>query len=174
MKLTLVMALTADGKIGRNADHFPDWTEKADKKLFMTLSKQAGVIIMGAKTFDTLGRPLPGRKHIVMTRSPDRVSPWENLRYTNAAPAHVLGALAAEGHDRAVLAGGGRINYLFAKDGLIDEIVITYAPRLFGAGLDLFSGPVEMSLALTDHQRIGENTLMATYQVLAAPAPQAE
>lgn len=62
MKVTLLMAMTLDGKIGKSHDHFPDWTGKADKTLFVRLTKKAGVIIMGSKTFDTIGRPLPNRK----------------------------------------------------------------------------------------------------------------
>lgn len=72
MKVILVAALTVDGKIGLTSDHFPDWTEPADKKLFMSVSKKAGVIIMGSKTFDTFGTPLPGRKHVVLTRNAGR------------------------------------------------------------------------------------------------------
>ena len=34
MKITMLMAVTADGKIARNSSHFPDWTSKEDKKVF--------------------------------------------------------------------------------------------------------------------------------------------
>lgn len=38
MKVTLVMAITQDGKIGRSPNHFPDWTGKEGKKLFAEIS----------------------------------------------------------------------------------------------------------------------------------------
>ncbi|MDM8539056.1 dihydrofolate reductase, partial [Desulfobacterales bacterium HSG17] len=62
------MAQTLDGKIAKDADHFPDWTGPEDKKLFVKLTKQAGCLIMGSKTYDTIGRPLPGRKNVIMTK----------------------------------------------------------------------------------------------------------
>lgn len=166
MKLKLIMALTVDGKIGRDSDHFPDWTEPADKKLFMSVSKDAGVIIMGSKTFDTLKRPLPGRKHIVLTQNKENRSAGENVVFTNKKPADIVSDLAAEGYHAAVLAGGSRINYLFAKENLIDEILVTYSPKLFGTGLSLFSGSVFMDLELLEHRRIGENTLQVKYRVI--------
>ncbi len=161
-----MMALTADGKIGRTSTHFPDWTEPADKKLFVSISRDAGVIIMGSKTFDTLGKPLPGRKHVIMTRNKNRHSSDENLVFTGKKPADILNDLDTEGYNTAILAGGSEINYLFAKENLIDEIILTYSPKLFGAGLSLFSSSVFMDLELLEHRRIGENTLQVKYRVI--------
>ena len=78
MKVIVLMALTLDGRIGKSRDHFPDWTGKADKRLFVTLTKRAGALIMGSRTFDTIGTPLPGRKNIVMTRNRDRKSLFQS------------------------------------------------------------------------------------------------
>jgi dihydrofolate reductase len=39
MKVTLVMALTVDGKIGKSPEHFPDWTGKEDKRIFREQKK---------------------------------------------------------------------------------------------------------------------------------------
>lgn len=166
MKLILIMALTADGKIGRNSDHFPEWTEPADKKLFMSISRNAGVLVMGSKTFDTLEKPLPGRKHIVMTRNKARRSSGEHLVFTGKSPREVLSGLEAEGYETAILAGGARINSLFARENLIDEILLTYSPKIFGDGLSIFSEPLPMDLELLEYRRIGDNTLMAKYRVI--------
>jgi len=171
MKTILIMALTADGKIGRAPDHFPDWTEPEDKKLFMSLSRDAGVLIMGSKTFDTLESPLPGRKHVVVTRDKTRLSSSENLVFTGKAPGEILNQLEADGYETAVLAGGAQINLLFAKENLIDEILLTYSPKIFGTGLSIFPGPVEMELELLEYRRIGKNTLMARYRVIKNQRP---
>ena len=61
MKIILMMAMTADGKIAKNSDHFPDWTSKEDKKMFMRVTKEVGVVIMGDKTFFTFPKALPER-----------------------------------------------------------------------------------------------------------------
>ena len=166
MKLILIMALTADGKIGRTSAHFPDWTEPADKQLFMSISREAGVIIMGSKTFDTLGKPLPGRKHVIITRNKTRHSSGEDLVFTHKKPVEIIKDLSAEGYKTAILAGGARINTLFARENLIDEIFLTYSPKIFGTGLSLFSESVPMDLELVEHRRIGENTLLAQYRVV--------
>jgi dihydrofolate reductase len=166
MKVILVIALTVDGKIGLNSDHFPDWTEPADKKLFMSVSKKAGVIIMGSKTFDTFGAPLPGRKHVVLTRNTHRQFEGDQVVFTPKKPADILVDLEREGYSEVVLGGGSNINYLFAREGLIDEILVTYSPKIFGAGLSLFSGEIEMDLALLETGTLGEHTVFARYRVI--------
>ncbi|MBW2370866.1 MAG: dihydrofolate reductase [Deltaproteobacteria bacterium] len=159
MKLVAIAALTADGKIGIDSTHFPDWTEPADKKMFMTQSLKAGVLIMGSKTFDSIGKPLPGRKHIVLTRNTNRRSQWDHVIFTQDPPTKILRDLEKEGYSTVVLAGGARVYYLFAKEGLIDELIITYSPKVFGVGLSLFSDPIEMDLRLEECRQIGQQTI---------------
>ncbi|MCG6895391.1 MAG: dihydrofolate reductase family protein [Desulfobacteraceae bacterium] len=166
MITTLMMAVTVDGKIGRGSDHFPDWTGSADKKLFARLSRQAGVVIMGSKTFDTFGFPLPGRKNVILTRNRSRRSRWDNLVYTDRSPAALLQDLEAEGYTRALLAGGATVNTLFAREGLIDEIVVTVCPLLFGTGVSLFAESLDVSLELTEVDRIDEKRVVLFYRVL--------
>ncbi len=79
MDVILLMAMTLDGKISRDTQQLVDWTGKADKQYFVRVTRQAGVVIMGSKTFDTIGKPLPGRMNIVMSRNPHRKSQEENL-----------------------------------------------------------------------------------------------
>jgi len=165
MKVTLMMALTVDGKIGKDASHFPDWTEQADKTLFVKITKEAGAIIMGSKTFDTLKKPLPGRKHIVLTRNKNRRSDWKEVVFTQEPPRDILLSLESEGYTAAVIAGGAQINQLFAEEHLIDEIIVTYSPKIFGAGLSLFSNAIDMELTLIESHPIGQNTLFARYGV---------
>jgi dihydrofolate reductase len=170
MKVTLLMALTVDGKIAKHANHFPDWTEKADKKMFKDITLNAGVIIMGSKTYDTIGKPLPGRKNIVITRNPHRKSKTDNLVFTNDPPQKILADLEATGAHHAVLIGGATINSLFAKEGLIDELILTYCPIIFGVGISLFSSNVSLDLKLTAVSKIGENSVAAKYVVIPSNA----
>jgi dihydrofolate reductase len=68
MKIGLVAALSRNQVIGR--DNALPWHLPADLKRFkaITLGKP---IIMGRKTYDSIGRPLPGRQNIVISRNPD-------------------------------------------------------------------------------------------------------
>jgi len=166
MKVTLLMALTLDGKIGKSPDHFPDWTEKEDKRLFVKISKKAGAVIMGSKTFDTFGKPLPDRKNIIFTRDKRRKSDWENLVFTDKKPREILEDLEREGFSNVILAGGALINSLFAEENLIDEIIVTISPMIFGYGISLFTEEISMNLELENCKRMGRNLIYLKYHVL--------
>jgi len=66
--VTIVVARAANGVIGRDGKlpwHLPD-----DLRRFKALTMGTSMV-MGRKTFDSLGRLLPGRQHIVLTRDPE-------------------------------------------------------------------------------------------------------
>lgn len=166
MFVRLMVAITADGKIARNSDHYPDWTGKADKKLYVEITKKAGVMIMGSKTFDIIGRVLPGRKTVVMTQNPERRSDREDLVFTGDPVDKVLADLAGEGYTEAVVVGGAQINQLFAVKGLIDELTLTISPFAFGTGINIFSGTVDLKLSLKKFWQLDDNTLCVQYDVI--------
>lgn len=166
LKVTMLMAVTADGMIGKNAQDFPDWTGREDKRMFREITLKAGVLIIGSRTFDTIGRPLPGRKNVVLTRNPERISQTPDLVFTDREPRRILADLEDEGYHHAVLAGGSIVNYLFASQGLIDEMYITYVPKIFGAGVPLFAGQVSLELELISQKTLGEGRISVRYRVV--------
>ncbi len=165
MKVTLIMAMTADGKIARHSAHYPDWTGREDKRMFKRLTLEAGVVIMGSRTYETIGRPLPGRLNVVMTRRPERFQKAPNLRLTADLPETILTQLAAQGHHTAALTGGATINALFARARLIDEMIITIIPKVFGQGLSMFSEPVVQDLELLDTHILEPGVLVLHYKL---------
>jgi len=68
MEITLIAALDRNGLIG--AGNALPWHLPADLQHFkrLTLGKP---ILMGRRTFDSIGRPLPGRHNIVVSRDPE-------------------------------------------------------------------------------------------------------
>ncbi|MDZ7581984.1 MAG: dihydrofolate reductase family protein [Deltaproteobacteria bacterium] len=166
MKVILMTALTVDGIIARSSDHFPDWTGREDKRMFKEMTLKAGVLIMGSKTYDTIGRPLPGRKNVVMSRDKRRVSDREDLVFTDKPPRELLADLRQEGFEAAILAGGSQINSIFAREDLIDEIHLTYVPQIFGTGLSLFRDSISMQLELIDFKQLGTGQIFARYRVI--------
>ena len=66
-RITLVVALAENGVIGR--DNGLAWHLRGDLKRFkaVTMGKP---MLMGRKTFASIGRPLPGRRTLVLTRDP--------------------------------------------------------------------------------------------------------
>lgn len=166
MHVSLMVAITIDGKIARAADHYPDWTGKADKRLYVEITKKAGVMIMGSTTFDIIGRILPGRKTVVMTRNPKRRSDRDDLVFTQASPEQIIADLASQGYEAAVVVGGAKINQTFAEKGLLDELILTISPYAFGTGLSIFSDAVDLKLALKKFWQLDENTLCIRYRVM--------
>ena len=63
--LTAIVAMTRRGIIGRNGD-LP-WRLSSDLRRFKKLT-MGGTLIMGRKTYDSIGKPLPGRRTIVITQ----------------------------------------------------------------------------------------------------------
>ena len=165
MKVILLMAVTADGMIARNSMELIDWTGKADKKYFIHITRDAGAMIMGSKTFDTIGKVLPGRKNIVMTRDKTRTNQGKDLIFTNQTPKEIINELQAQGFDSVALIGGSVVNTLFMKENLIDEIHITIVPRLFGKGLSLFNEILDTQLELIDIQKIDQGHVLLKYRV---------
>ncbi len=159
------MAATADGIIARNSSQIIDWTGREDKKYFIHITKQAGVMIMGSKTFDMIGKVLPERKNIVMTRDKTRKSHDKNLIFTDTPPGLILQDLHAQGFQSAVLIGGSIVNTLFLKENLIDEIHVTIVPRLLGQGLSLFGESVDTKLKLINMGELGNGHVLLKYQV---------
>jgi len=165
MKIILLMAVTADGMIARNSMELIDWTGKADKKYFIHITREAGAMIMGSKTFDTIGKVLPGRKNVVMTRDKTRTSQASDLIFTSQTPKEILNDLESQGFDSAALIGGSTVNTVFMKENLINEIHLTIVPRLFGKGLSLFKESLDMQLELMDMEKIDQGHVLLKYRV---------
>jgi dihydrofolate reductase len=167
-KVTLLMAITVDGRTGRDTHHFVDWTGREDKQFFVETTMKAGVVMMGARTYDTIGYPLPGRKNIILTRNPDRKSSFENLVFTRKSPELILADLATDGYTHVILAGGPTTNTLFARKKLIDEIIVTISPKIFGVGTSLFTQDISMDLELKHLEKRGQETICISYKVLCS------
>lgn len=102
MKIHLVVAAASNGVIGKGGQM--PWRIPEDLKRFKALTMGAPMI-MGRKTWDAIGRPLPGRESIVVTR--------QKLDLPSATVVHSLDdALAhcrARGVPDAFVIGGGEI-----------------------------------------------------------------
>lgn len=68
MRLSMIAAVSRNGVIGR--DNGLPWNLPKDLKHFKETTAGKPVI-MGRKTFESIGRPLPGRDNIVVSQSPD-------------------------------------------------------------------------------------------------------
>ena len=112
----MVAAQSENQVIGRGLE-IP-WKVKGEQALFKKITIN-GTLIMGRKTFQSIGRPLPGRTTIVVSRDPD-------LTITGCETSTSLElaiAIAAEINKPIFIAGGGEL-YRQALD-IADEIHLT-------------------------------------------------
>lgn len=115
MRISLIAAVAANGVIGR--DNGLPWRIPADLRHFkaLTLGKP---VVMGRHTFVSIGRPLPGRLNIVLTRG----APIGSVT-TAASPDQAEAAARAAGADEVMVIGGEQIYRLFLDRA--DRIYLT-------------------------------------------------
>jgi len=99
--VSLLVAATENGVIGR--DNGMPWHLPDDLKHFkaLTLGKP---VLMGRRTFDSIGRPLPGRTNLVLTRAAGWAMPGTTAVRDLDAALRAAGAAA-----ELVVAGGAQV-----------------------------------------------------------------
>ncbi|MEM9644089.1 MAG: dihydrofolate reductase [Planctomycetota bacterium] len=111
-KLVAVVAATPRGVIGRDGDM--PWRLSSDLKRFKR-STMGGNLLMGRKTFESIGRPLPGRQTIVITRQADWSHPGVHVVGDPASAVRLAKELSsvvggsADQVESGSLAGSGRL-----------------------------------------------------------------
>lgn len=119
ISFALIVAMAQNRVIGRN-NNLP-WYLPEDLKYFkrVTMGKP---IIMGRKTFESIGRPLPGRTNIIVTRNKEYSADGIKVVH-NLAEAKALCCSIAEidGQSEAMVIGGAQIY----------QQALAYADRLY-------------------------------------------
>lgn len=103
MRISLVVAAAHNGVIGRDGE-IP-WRLPDDQRFFRGLTT-GHCIVIGRKTFDSIGRALPGRANLVLSRRPH--APVEGVRFFRDLASAVDWARAA-GQTECFVAGGEAI-----------------------------------------------------------------
>ena len=166
MNIVLIAAISADGKIAQTSDQSSmDWTSKEDTKFFIEKTKELGTVVMGRKTFATFGKPLKGRRLIVITKNPAGESAIEGVEYTAEAPGALIARLEAEGVTSLALAGGSSIYSQFLAEGLVNELFLTVEPVLFGNGVPLASGFARLNLKLLQTSKLNDQAVLLHYSL---------
>lgn len=132
-QLNLIVALDARRGIGR-ANALP-WHLPEDLAHFKRLTS-GHAIIMGRKTFDSIGRALPNRRNIVVTRNPG----WHQEGVEAAGS--LAAAIALAGDGPVFIIGGAQI---FAESmDLADQLIVTEIDHAFEC--DTFFPPLAPGL----------------------------
>jgi dihydrofolate reductase len=122
-QLTLVVAMDAQRGIG--VDNQLPWHLPEDLAHFKRVTL-GHPIIMGRKTFDSIGRPLPGRRNIVVTRNPGNRD-WSHEGVEVAGS--LQEAIALVGGEPASIIGGAQI---FSESmDLADRMIVTHIDKVY-------------------------------------------
>jgi dihydrofolate reductase len=97
MSLSLLVAMSRNRVIGRG-NRLP-WHLPSDLRRFKRLT-MGHTIVMGRKTYESIGRPLPGRRMVVLTRQPDFAAP------DGVVVAHALREALGRNEDEIFIVGG--------------------------------------------------------------------
>ena len=121
MKISMIAAMAHDRVIGK--DNQMPWHLPADLAHFkrVTLGKP---VLMGRKTFESIGRPLPGRRNLVISRNPGYQA--EGIEVVGSVEA-ALALLASSAVEELMVIGGG---HLYAE-------MLPSADRLYLTQIDL-------------------------------------
>ncbi|ORU90598.1 MAG: dihydrofolate reductase [Cycloclasticus sp. symbiont of Poecilosclerida sp. M] len=123
MTISMIVAMGDNGAIGKDNAllwHLPD-----DFKRFKSIT-MGKPILMGRKTYESIGKPLPGRENIVVTR--DKAFFAKGLTIVNSIDAALL---AAEKYDEVMVIGGA--SFYEQMLPMADRLYITKVHHQFDA-----------------------------------------
>ncbi len=113
--ISLIVAAAANGVIGSQGE-LP-WRLSGDLRHFRELT-MGKPIVMGRKTWESIGKPLPGRQNIVITRRSDLDAPGCDVVASKEQALEAAGAA-----DEIMVIGGSQVYDLFLQDA--DRIYLT-------------------------------------------------
>lgn len=121
LPVIMVLAAGENGVIGRG-DALP-WDLPDDLQHFKRTT-MGRPVLMGRKTFESVGRPLPGRTNIVLTRDPQWRAPGVDVfQDLNEALARAEQQAVLDGADAVCVIGGAEIYRLCLA--CVDQVVLT-------------------------------------------------
>lgn len=118
---TIIIAAVAENYVIGNDGKIP-WHSRKDFQHFKITTINSPVI-MGRKTFLSMGSPLKNRKNIIITRNPDNKLPFEDLLYFTSVK-QALEYCEDQNHKKSFVIGGGEIYKSVINE--VDELIITF------------------------------------------------
>jgi dihydrofolate reductase len=162
MRQALIVARGDNGVIGHE-NQLP-WRLPCDLQYFKrtTLGKP---IVMGRKTFESIGRPLPGRTNVVVTRNPDWTHPGVRVCQSLSDALVLADAQARMDDQDEVMIIGGAMLYREAMAG-VDRLYITQV-HCTPPGDATFDAPDPNTFERisTEHHAAGADYPAHTYEV---------
>ena len=123
--LSIIVAVAQNGAIGRNNELL--WHISEDLKYFKNTTT-GHPVIMGRKTYESIGRPLPGRRNIVLTRGSMEIPPIKNPQTTSMELVSSLDEIynIAAGDEEFFIMGGGML-----YNATVEKADFLYITKIF-------------------------------------------
>ncbi|MCR8842784.1 dihydrofolate reductase [Paenibacillus sp. SC116] len=126
MSINMIWAMDRNNLIGR--DNALPWHLPNDMKYFRRVTS-GKTVVMGRKTYDSIGRPLPNRRNLVLTRN----AKWSAEGAETITDLEVVLKLAEQ--EEVMIMGGAEIYHLFMPHA--DRLLITFIDAEY-EGTDYF------------------------------------
>lgn len=180
MKITLINVISLDSKLleGHDESDIYKWSSKEDFKHFQQIRSQHNLLVMGSGTFNSVKesdiaglRAEKDRLRIIMTSKPQSYKEYVvpgQLEFSNETPTALVARLEKAGFTKLLLVSGGRLATSFLKANLIDELLLTIEPYIFGNGEPfVHEEKFAIKLALLSAKKLNtQGTLLLKYKIL--------
>lgn len=129
-------------------------------------------VIMGGRTYrDILNMdviyPYKDKTSYIVTRNKDSHLAMENIKFLSENIIETIRSLKEQQGKDIWLVGGGQIISILLDSGLVDEMIITYIPKLLGDGIPLFPKmKTESNWKLVNSQSYNNSVLSTEYQCI--------
>ncbi len=168
MKVILYMEVTINGFIARN-NNDTEWISNEAWNSYNNKMAEMDAIVIGKNTYDMMPREefRKSAEHVVVISKNPVEKKVENISFSSESPEKIIEYLQKKDYQNICIAGGGKTNASFMKDGLIDEIYLDIEPVVFGTGISLFAqSDFEYKLELLKTKKLNENTIQLHYIVI--------
>ncbi|MEX0374635.1 dihydrofolate reductase [Spiribacter pallidus] len=155
-RIVMVVAMAMNRVIGRDND-LP-WRLPDDMRHFVALTR-GKPIIMGRKNFRSIGRPLPNRRNIVMTRDPD----WHHEGCEVAGGVDQALKMVADADEVAII-GGADIYAAFLPMAHRLELTRVHAEPTGDVFFPPFEGPAWRCTQTTHHPADAEHAYAMDFE----------
>ena len=138
MRIRLVVVTDVRGVIARNENDPVTWSSTEDKRFFKQITTESGIVLMGRRTYESIGRNLPGRVNVVMSKQKQINLPYKPDYLLSGSPHEIVSFLTDKGYDDVCVIGGQSVFTEFLKAGLLTDMYITIEPLVIAGNLNLF------------------------------------
>ena len=166
--VTYKVALTLDGRVRVPGSRWV--TGEPSRRLVHLLRAQSDAVAVGMGTVRS-DNPRLDARDVPVVRQPRRIvfgrgplPEGSELELHSGPLADELATLGAEGVQSLLLEGGPTLAAAFLDAGLVDKVLVFFAPRLSGEGGGMVAGlPRPLELSRMDAREIGEDVLVQAY-----------